>query len=72
MSEREEKWDVVRGTDKFTALKVPRHCPLVLLLKIRSKEDKTFGCGGGRVMKCGITREIEQCLTVFDHNFEFW
>jgi hypothetical protein len=28
---------------KFTAMKVPRHCPLVLLVKVGWRGGKTFG-----------------------------
>jgi hypothetical protein len=33
---------------KFTAMKVPRQCPLVLLVKVGWRGDKTFGCEEGR------------------------
>jgi hypothetical protein len=29
---------------KFTAMKIPRRCPLVLLVKLGWRGDKTFGC----------------------------
>jgi hypothetical protein len=29
---------------KFTAMKVPRQCPLVLLVKVGWTGGKTFGC----------------------------
>jgi hypothetical protein len=74
--EREEKVEgVAIGTTfngrehKFTfaATKVPRQCPLVLLVKVGS----VFGSGKGR-MKSGARREVEQGLTAFMYNFEFW
>jgi hypothetical protein len=33
---------------KFTAVKVPRQCPLVLLVKVGRREVKIFGCEEGR------------------------
>jgi hypothetical protein len=44
-------------------VKVPRQCPLVLLVKL--------GCREGREMKSGARREVEQGLTAFVQNFEF-
>jgi hypothetical protein len=32
------------GRSKFTALKVPRQCPLVLLVKVGWRGGKIFGC----------------------------
>jgi hypothetical protein len=32
---------------KFTAMKVPRQCPLFLLVKVGCRGDKTFGCEEG-------------------------
>jgi hypothetical protein len=32
---------------KFTAMKVPRQCPLVLLIKVGWRGGKTFGCEEG-------------------------
>jgi hypothetical protein len=32
---------------KFMAMKIPRHCPLVLV-KVGWREGKTFGCEGER------------------------
>jgi hypothetical protein len=31
-----------RNRDKFTAAKVPRQCPIVLLVKVGSRGGKTF------------------------------
>jgi hypothetical protein len=51
---RESGWIVRdifnRGEDraKFTVMKVPRQCPLVLLVKVGWKGGKTFGCEEGR------------------------
>jgi hypothetical protein len=39
--------------------------------KGRFSEDKAFGSGKGR-MKSGARREVEQGLTAFVHNLEFW
>jgi hypothetical protein len=36
------------GRAKFTAMKVPRQCPLALLVKVGWRECKTFGCEKGR------------------------
>jgi hypothetical protein len=36
------------GRAKFTAMKVPRQCPLVLLVKVGWRGGKTFGCEEGR------------------------
>jgi hypothetical protein len=36
-----------RVTAKFTAIKVPRQCPLVLLVKVGWRGGKTFGCEEG-------------------------
>jgi hypothetical protein len=33
---------------KFAAMKVPRQCPLVLLVKVRWRGGKTFSCKEGR------------------------
>jgi hypothetical protein len=33
---------------KFTAMKIPRQCPLVLLIKVGWRGDKTFGSEEGR------------------------
>jgi hypothetical protein len=49
------KWVVVsditfkmgRVRAKFTAMKVPRQCPLVLLIKVGWRGGKTFGCEEG-------------------------
>jgi hypothetical protein len=56
-SERERekrKWEVVCDTRfkrgvraMFTAMKVPRQCPLVLLVKVGWRGGKTFGCEEG-------------------------
>jgi hypothetical protein len=35
-------------------VKVPRQCPLVLLVKIDGKEGKTFGNEEGREIKSGL------------------
>jgi hypothetical protein len=32
---------------KFTSMKVPRQCPLVLLVKVGWRGGKTFGCEEG-------------------------
>jgi hypothetical protein len=52
--ETESGW-VIRDTTlnrgkraKFRAMKVPRHCPLVLLVKADWRGAKTFGCEEGR------------------------
>jgi hypothetical protein len=67
---------VVRGTtfnggnrDKFSVMKVPRQCPLVLLVKVCRTDRRAFGSGEGRVMRSGAKREVEQSLTAFDRNF---
>jgi hypothetical protein len=36
------------GRVKFTAMKVPRQCPLVFLVKEGWRGGKTFGCEEGR------------------------
>jgi hypothetical protein len=36
------------GRAKFTAIKVPRQCPLVLLVKMSWRGGKTFGYEEGR------------------------
>jgi hypothetical protein len=35
------------GRAKFTAMKEPRQCPLVLLVKVNWRGGKTFGCEEG-------------------------
>jgi hypothetical protein len=35
-------------------MKVPRQCPLDLLVKVSWKEDKVFGSGEGRVVSGGM------------------
>jgi hypothetical protein len=56
---------------RFPATKVPRQCPLVLLVKVGLMKVKAFGSGKGR-MKIGARREVElQGLTAFVHSFEF-
>jgi hypothetical protein len=42
-----------RAADKFTAMKVPRQCPLVLLVKICSRKDKTFKSGERKEVRNG-------------------
>jgi hypothetical protein len=37
-----------RARAKFTAMKVPRQCPLVLLVKVVLRVGKTFGCDEGK------------------------
>jgi hypothetical protein len=69
-------------TDEFTAVKVPRQFPLVLLAKVGWSEGKAFGSEEGRAMRNGANREVEQGLTeqglteqgltAFDRNFKFW
>jgi hypothetical protein len=49
----------------FTAMKVPRQCPLVLSVKVRSREGKALGIGEGGVLRSGLfccaqRNEIEQ------------
>jgi hypothetical protein len=56
---------------KFTAMKVPRQCPFVLLVKDGFGEGKAFGSGEGKQMNIGARREVEQNLTSFLHNYEF-
>jgi hypothetical protein len=34
-------------------MKVPRQCPLVLLVKVGLRESKAFGSGEGREMRSG-------------------
>jgi hypothetical protein len=51
---RESGWVILDTTftngwiAKFTAIKVPRQRPLVLLVKMGWREGKTFGCEEGR------------------------
>jgi hypothetical protein len=73
MTDRRESGRVVRDTtfkggnrDTYAAMKVPRQCPLVLLVKT---DGKTFGNVNGRALISGAIREVEQGLTAFDRNF---
>jgi hypothetical protein len=56
---------------KFTAVKVPRQCPLVLLLKVGWRVGKTFGCEEIIGIEGGAEREVEQSSTAFNENSEF-
>jgi hypothetical protein len=77
MNETSESGEIVIDTTfnerggKFTATKVPRQCPLVLLVKVVRREGKAFGTGEGNAMRSGARREDEQGLTAFDRSFEF-
>jgi hypothetical protein len=65
MNEREEKvgsserhlYFMGGNRDKFTAMKVPRQCPLVLL--VGRRKGKAFGSGRGRAIKVGARRDDE-------------
>jgi hypothetical protein len=46
-------------------MKVPRQCPLVLLVKVDWRGGKTFGCEEG-VVKGEAGREVEQGSTAFN------
>lgn len=46
---------VMGETEKFTATKFHRQFPFVLLVKVGLKEGQTFGSGGGRDMKSGVS-----------------
>jgi hypothetical protein len=52
-------WDTTfkRGREraKFTAMRVPRQCPLVLLVKVGWRGGKTFGCEAGTEVEQGST-----------------
>jgi hypothetical protein len=41
------------------SVKVPRQCPLVLLLKVGCRESKAFGSGEGRAMRSGARGIVE-------------
>jgi hypothetical protein len=76
MREREEKVNRVvtlhltgGNRDTFSAMKVPRQCPLVLLVKAGCRQSKAFGSGEGRAMR-GARREVQQGLTALDRNVE--
>jgi hypothetical protein len=58
------------GRAKFTAVKVPRQCPLVLLVKVGWRGGKTFGCEEG-IVKGEARREVEQGSTALNQNPEF-
>jgi hypothetical protein len=45
-------------------MKVPRQCPLVLLVKVGWRGGKTFGCEEGRD-EVEARREVEQGSTAF-------
>jgi hypothetical protein len=51
-----------RGTDKFTAINIPRQCPLVLWVKAAKIQGKAFGSGEGRQAKNGARTEAEAHL----------
>jgi hypothetical protein len=59
------------GGHKFTAMNVPRQCPLVLLIKVGYLLGKAFGSGEGKEMISEARREVKQGHTVFVNNFEF-
>jgi hypothetical protein len=42
------------GLEKFVALKVLGHCLLVLLIKLRSSQGKTFRSKDGKVTGSGL------------------
>jgi hypothetical protein len=50
-------------------MKVPRRCPLVLLVKIGLRERKAFGSGTDGAMKSGARREVVQGITAFGQEF---
>jgi hypothetical protein len=52
-AEREEKTKG-GGVEKFLDLKVPGHCPLVLLLKLGSSQGKKFENKDGKVTGSGL------------------
>jgi hypothetical protein len=57
-------------------MKVPRQCPLVLLVNVVCREGEAFGSEEGRETRSGARREVEQGLTeqgltAFGRNFEF-
>jgi hypothetical protein len=59
------------GENIFTFMKVPRQCPIVLLVKICWREGKAFGSEEGRQMEWWAWREVEQGTTAVDLKPEF-
>lgn len=68
MRERErekEKYRALRDTPfsgkkrQFTSIKVPRQCPLVLVVKIDSRQGQAFGNGEGKKIICGRVFLVE-------------
>jgi hypothetical protein len=47
-------------------MKVPRQCPLALVVKVRWKGNKTFGCEEG-IDKGEAGREVEQGSTALSY-----
>jgi hypothetical protein len=52
------------GRDKFTAMKVPRQCPLVVLVNVDWRGGKVFGSGEGREIKRGARRNLFEYLKI--------
>jgi hypothetical protein len=61
-----ESKDVVRNNNNCPALKVPRQCPLVLLVEIHLREGNSLGSEKGKVLGSGFCceegREYDQGL----------
>jgi hypothetical protein len=55
----------VRDNNNFRALKVPRQCPLVLLVEVHLREGKALGSEKAKVLESGLCearRKVEQGL----------
>jgi hypothetical protein len=46
-----------RGHRNCPGLKVPRQCPLILLVEVRLREGKALGSEKGEGLKCGLCYE---------------
>jgi hypothetical protein len=69
--EREREREILhlgwRGQKHFTALKVPRQCPLVLLVGVGLRKGKALGSEKGKMLGCGLScdqrKEVEPDFT---------
>jgi hypothetical protein len=59
------------GKYECWSMKVPRQCPLVLLVKVDQEKGKAFGSREGTAMKSGERRGDKHSLTAMDRKLKF-
>jgi hypothetical protein len=50
-------------------MQVPRHCPLVLLIKAGVRQSKEFGSGDGKAMRNEARKEVYQGVNCMRSEF---